>query len=211
MPTVIGTKFSVEHRNKISNALRGKKFSHFRIENMRKAKVGYLPSRKAVELARIVNAGRIPWNKGKRHKPQTIEKMRAIKVGKKFTKEHRMKIGLSHLARPNSVFKDTKIELLLSKALDGRGIKYEKQVSLCKVARVDFYVDDKKVVIQADGCYYHNCPDHFPNKYLGRRERDAKQDLALRKGGLIVYRFWEHDIKSSVERCIDNVAEFNKV
>ena len=39
------------------------------------------------------------WLFGKRHKDTTIQKMRDIKVGKKFTVEHRQKISHAQLGR----------------------------------------------------------------------------------------------------------------
>lgn len=89
--------------------------------------------------------------------------------------------------------------------LQKRCIKYKKQVLLCKTAIVDFILLDYNIVIQCDGCYYHNCPIHHPDKYIGRRDRDLKQDEILISNGYMVYRFWEHDINKSPEECINGI------
>jgi len=109
------------------------------------------------------------------------------------------------IANPNRKFKETGIEVKVENELKERNIKYTKQVQLCKVAVVDFLLTDYGIAIQVDGCYYHNCPIHHPDKYIGRRDRDFKQDQVLISNGYMVYRFWEHDINESVEECINGI------
>lgn len=113
------------------------------------------------------------------------------------------------LSHPNRVFKDTKIELKIEEELKKRGIVYEKQVPLCKIALVDFYLSDYKIVIQCDGCYYHNCLEHYPNEHKESRIRCSGQDVVLKSNGFKVYRFWEHEINKSAEECINEVFKLN--
>ena len=71
---------------------------------------------------------------------------------------------------------------------------------------VDFYLPGQKIVIQADGCYWHGCPVHYPKSHIERVKRDKKQDLILNTNGYKVYRFWEHEINESVEKCINSIV-----
>lgn len=128
--------------------------------------------------------GLTPWNKGTKASEETKQKKREWMI------EH-----------PNRVFKDTKIELKMEAELQRRGINYEKQVPLCKVARVDFYLPEYRIVIQCDGDYWHNLPKV--------KERGIKQDSVLTFNGFNVYRFWEHEIKESVEYCVDKINFIN--
>ena len=137
----------------------------------------------------IAHSGQIPWNKGKKSTIETRRKLREYSV-----------------AHPNRKFKDTTIELKIEAELQKRGITYEKQVPLCKIAIVDFYLPEYHIVIQCDGCYWHNCLIHFPSFYIGRQERDAKQDAVLTYYGFNVFRFWEHDINESSEKCINKIG-----
>ena len=52
--------------------------------------------------------------------------------------------------------KDTSIELKMERELKRNNIYYQKQVPLCKIAIVDFYLSEQKIVIECDGDYWHN-------------------------------------------------------
>lgn len=99
------------------------------------------------------------------------------------------------LNKRGKIFKDTSIELKTESLLRGLGIEYKKQVLLFNIAVVDFYLPRRNLVIQCDGCFWHGCPIHNQS-WSKRRERDASQDTILQQNGLIVLRFWEHEIKS---------------
>ena len=98
---------------------------------------------------------------------------------------------------PRNRFQDTSIELKIEAELKRRDIDYRKQVRLCKVARVDFYLPGDRIIVQCDGDYWHNLP--------GAQERDERQDKVLIFNGFNVYRFWEHEINKSAEECIDRI------
>ena len=110
------------------------------------------------------------------------------------SKEIREKIRKSVIANPNKTFKDTKPERKVESELIRLGIYFEKQRPLCKIAVVDFYIPEFHIVIQVDGCYWHNCPIHSKVHLEGKTERDIKQDAVLMANGFNVYRIWEHEI-----------------
>ena len=76
----------------------------------------------------------------------------------------------------------------------------------------DFIFLKKKITIFVDGCFWHGCPKcgHIPktnNSYWGakldrNKVRDKKNNRILRKEGYKVLRFWEHDIKNDLAKCI---------
>lgn len=37
-------------------------------------------------------------------------------------------------------------------------------------------------------------------------KKDKRQDLVLKANGFKVYRFWEHEINESVEKCINRLV-----
>ncbi len=167
--------------------------------------------------------GMIPWNKDKPRSEETKRKI-SLKLkeyvcteehgnniskslkGRSFSKEWLEKNREGQIRNPNRKFKDTGIELKIEAELQKRGVIYKKQVPLHKIAIVDFYLPENKIVIQCDGCYYHNCPIHHPYEYIKARERDSKQDVVLTSNGFHVFRFWEHEINESVEKCIDRTV-----
>jgi DNA mismatch endonuclease (patch repair protein) len=125
--------------------------------------------------------------------------------GKKHSKKTRRKQSEFHVSHPNKIFKDTKIELIIESELKRRGFVYEKQVPLCKIARVDFYLPEYRVVIQCDGCYWHNCPIHGKGEINNCTQRAKDQDSVLTFNGFNVYHFWECEINKSVEECINRI------
>jgi len=142
---------------------------------------------------------------------ETREKIGKYWKGRKrkpFTEEHRRKMREWRVENPNKKFKDTGIELKVESELVKKGINYQKQVPLCKIAVIDFYLPEHRIVIQADGCYWHRCPlPHYGKirKEDGRNERDNRQNAVLTFNGFNVYRFWEHEINTSVEECINKI------
>lgn len=173
--------YSSESLEKMSNSKLGKKMSESFKEKRRKHMTG---SKQSPELI----AKRVNSRKGYRHSEET----------RKILSERK-------IHNPAKVFKDTKIELKIENELIKRGINYQKQVPLCKIAIVDFYLPEHRIVIQADGCYWHNCPIHSNKKLPGKTEKSENQDRGLSFNGFNVYRFWEHDINKSVEDCIDQL------
>lgn len=172
---------------------------------------------------------------GKKHSEETRRKMSEARIGKKLSaeirgkmrlarkgkpnywlgkkrsppsEEHRKKISEAKINHPNRKFKETSIELKIESELQKRGINYQKQVPLCKIAIVDFYLPEYRIVIQCDGCYWHGCPIHNPS-WTERKQRDKNQDSVLTFNGFNVYRFWQHEIDESAENCIRSIKTLN--
>lgn len=185
-------------------------------QNRVKANVHYWLGKKRLDMV-----GK-QYNLGRKASNETKEKMRKSQLGRKPTEETRRKLVLNALGRKMSeetkrklrearlkqkmVYKDTSIERKIEAELKERSISYEKQVPLCKIAVVDFLLKEINTVIQADGCFWHGCPEHNPN-YIKNKERDANQDRVLSVNGYKVVRFWEHEINKSVENCIEKIMK----
>ena len=182
----IGKKQSEKTKRKIgeanSIALKGYKQTEEHIRKVAEAHKGTHRSKKTKR--KMSKSLKNQWAKGKRK-------------GHKFSEKARKKMSEAKINHPNKKFKDTGIELKMEAELKRRGINYQKQVPLCKVARVDFYLPEYRIVIQCDGDYWHN--------KLGVKERDERQDKVLIFNGFNVYRFWEHEINKSVEQCLDQI------
>jgi very-short-patch-repair endonuclease len=137
------------------------------------------------------------FKKGHKMTKDELDKIVKSRSWYKHSEETKRKMREKRIENPSSIFKDTKIELKIEAELIKRNINYQKQVPLCKVAVVDFYLPEYRIVIQADGDYWHNLKKH--------KERDKKQDAVLTFNGFNVYRFWEHEINKSVEECINKI------
>ena len=177
------TPMTEEHKRKIgeanSIALKGNKNALGTIRNDMKGDKN--PARKP-GIGKKISEAKKGWNGliGHHHSDEAKQKMREAKIN-----------------NPNRIFRDTSIELKVEAELKQRNINYQKQVPLCNIAIVDFYLPEYRIVIQCDGDYWHN--------QLGRKERDEKQDKALIFNNFNVHRFWEHEINESVKKCIDTI------
>lgn len=71
----------------------------------------------------------------------------------------------------------------------------------------DVFIPELRLVIFADGCFYHGCPIHghtpksnpkyWRPKLRRNKTRDGANRRALRRMGIGVWRFWEHDLKGT--------------
>jgi len=202
-------------------------------DKSRIGKGGYWTGKKlkpeAIAKMKQSKIGSIAWNKGKKWSQEVKDKFSKARIGTKrphkgtkwtdesklkmsntnkghyVSEETKEKIRQHRINKPTRVFKDTKIEIKIENELIKRGINYQKQVPLCKIAVVDFYLPEYRIVIQADGCYWHNCPEHGRGEIKNCSEKAIKQDNVLTFNGFNVYRFWEHEINQSVEDCINTI------
>jgi len=177
-----GKKLSEGHKTKIGEANKGRKSIKYWLGKKRLDMIGNKNPAKKQGIGKKISEAKKGWNGliGHKHSEGAKKKMREAKIN-----------------NPNRIFKDTSIELKIEAELQRRNINYQKQVPLCKIAIVDFYLPEYRIVIQADGDYWHNLP--------GRKEKDERQDKVLIFNGFNVYRFWEHEINESVKNCINNL------
>lgn len=116
--------------------------------------------------------------------------------------------------------KDTKIEVLLRKALFERGIRYRKNyVEL--PGKPDIVLTKYKIAIFCDGEFFHgkdwevlkprlqnsNNSEFWINKINRNRERDDAVNKELLFMGWTVIRFWGNDIKKHTDECVKVIEE----
>lgn len=125
-----------------------------------------------------------------------------------------------HKNMKNIKSKDTKIEVLLRKALWKKGIKYRKN---CKdlPGRPDIVITKYKIAIFCDGEFFHGKDwevqrprlekgdngAYWVNKISRNRERDDEVNKQLLFQGWTVIRFWGSDIKKNTDACVKVVEE----
>ena len=116
--------------------------------------------------------------------------------------------------------KDTKIELLLRKALRRSGIRGYR-VATKLPGKPDIVFTKYKVVVFCDGDFWHGykfnewkerLSPYWLNKIQTNIERDKRNDAKLRADGWTVLHFWEWEILDDVELCKKKVINtlFNK-
>lgn len=116
--------------------------------------------------------------------------------------------------------KDTKIELLLRRALWEKGYRYRKNYSGLH-GKPDIALTKYKIAIFCDGEFFHGKDweilrprleksinsDFWINKISRNIQRDSEVDKELLYRGWTVIRFWGNDIKKNIDECIQVVDE----
>lgn len=125
-----------------------------------------------------------------------------------------------HKNMQNIKCKDTRIEVLLRKALWNKGIKYRKN---CRdlPGKPDIVITRYKIAIFCDGEFFHgkdwevlrprlekgNNSEYWISKISRNRERDDEVNKQLLYQGWTVIRFWGSEIKKHTEDCVRVVEE----
>lgn len=136
-------------------------------------------------------------NRGKIRSEEHKQLLREKRTGTHLSETTKMKIREWHLTHVNKVFTNTKIELKMKEMLDKLGVYYIQQYPLEHIARVDFYIPDKLLVIECDGCFYHACHQcGFTKYHQDKIAKDSNKTSALQKLGYSVLRFWGHEINT---------------
>lgn len=131
-----------------------------------------------------------------------------------LTKEQR------HKNMKNIRGKDTKIEVILRKALWNKGYRYRKNYKKLP-GRPDIVLTKYKIAIFCDGEFFHgkdweilkprleksNNSEFWISKISGNRERDNEINKKLLFMGWTVIRFWGNDIKKNPNECIRVIEE----
>ena len=86
------------------------------------------------------------------------------------------------------------------------------------IGNPDFIFPNERIAIFVDGCFWHGCPRckrsnpgthrYFWKKKIKKNcQRDMKVKKELRKQGWIVVRYWEHDLKHELKKCISEIIQ----
>ena len=191
--------FSEEWKRKISESHKGKKLSE---EHKKKLSLAIKGKKRSEETKRKMSEwqkGKNNHNYGKHLTGETKRKMSLVKKGKHYSEEAKRNMSIArikYMASGKMKKKDTSIEIAIEQELIKNKIPYMKQVPIEGIALVDFLLPNK-IIIQADGDYWHNLP--------GRKNRDINQDFLLSFKGYKIFRFTETEIKKSTEKCIKRI------
>lgn len=107
---------------------------------------------------------------------------------------------------------DTKIEVILRKALWHQGIRYRKNFKVCS-CKPDIVLTKYKIAIFCDGDFWHGNDKYtvksntkfWNEKIKTNIERDLRNTIELRDNGWLVLRFWGTEIKKNLDNCITEI------
>lgn len=112
--------------------------------------------------------------------------------------------------------KVTKPELIVRSLLQGLGVSFVEQAILGPYT-VDFLIPDSRLVVQADGDYWHANPEVYPNddnlskSQQKQRRLDASCNSLIRNKGYVLVRLWESDLHQNQEKCAEILCEALKM
>lgn len=102
-------------------------------------------------------------------------------------------------------------ERVIKSLLRRAGIRFRTNIRRAGV-RTDFLLNDHRVALLVDGCFWHGCFKHRPlpkshvsywsEKVRRNRLRDRRNSRDLRLAGWTVVRIWEHTVVRRRERVI---------
>lgn len=93
-------------------------------------------------------------------------------------------------------------EKLVHEALRRRGVEFFTEHVIGRFC-VDVLLPLQKTVIFIDGCYWHACPTHFPERKA--HGRDKARIPYLLKCGYRTIILWEHAIKENVDAVLEEL------
>lgn len=102
-------------------------------------------------------------------------------------------------------------EDVIARTLFGLGIRFSKQVRVPGVQGryffhcVDFLIEEARVAIEVDGCYWHHCQVCFPE--MEPRQKDLIISRMIRRAGWTLLRLWEHDVRHRKTAKLDRVKQ----
>ena len=116
--------------------------------------------------------------------------------------------------------KDTKIEIILRKALWREGIRYRKNYKALP-GKPDIAITKYRIAIFCDGEFFHgkdwgslqvklqnsNNSTYWLKKIERNIQRDLEVEKQIRAEDWIVIRFWGNDIKHNLDDCVAVVKE----
>lgn len=116
--------------------------------------------------------------------------------------------------------KDTRIEMILRKALWIKGIRYRKNYSKIP-GKPDIAITKYRIAVFCDSEFFHgkdweqlkprlqkgNNGEFWVNKISKNREHDEEVNKELLFLGWTVIRFWGTDIKKNTDECVRVIEE----
>ena len=112
---------------------------------------------------------------------------------------------------------DTKAEVILRKALWGKGLRYRKNCTALP-GKPDILLNSYKTVIFIHGCFWHRHPgckdattpktrtEFWTSKFSSNVHNDRKNIEKLEEMGYQVIIIWECEIKKRFQETMENVV-----
>jgi len=160
---------------------------------------------------KFTDESRKHWSEGQRRRFQRPEELKKLEYARSlqvidfqkraqimheaFLAKYGSYTELTKMALKSPKRKPNKLELKVAKLL-GDEWEYvgDGRVEIGGLIP-DFVHKTKRQVLEVMGCYFHSCPEHFPNVKRPRSASPAYKESIYKTNGYEVIFIWEHDIK----------------
>ncbi|MFI7694225.1 very short patch repair endonuclease [Nonomuraea sp. NPDC049655] len=122
----------------------------------------------------------------------------------------------AHLRRRRT--RNTRPEVELRRAVHALGLRFRLHQRLVGRCTPDFVLPRWRLAVFVDGCFWHGCPVHSPERFKGpnadrwehklatNRARDTRNNNLLAEAGWRVLRVWECEVRKDVEGVANRVV-----
>ena len=151
--------------------------------------------------------------KGKEHSMygKTWDKLYGKDEADRMRKEYSLrsqKLMVERLKNNKMPFVNTSIEKAIGNEMLKRKIPFISQYEIDQRFVCDFAIPKFRIIVECDGDYWHANPTFYNPLKLNHIQKkkvqtDKNKDIYLSKKGWIVMRFFESEINSSSNACVD--------
>jgi len=204
-----GKKRSEEVCKRISEAKRGQKYKPRTEEHTANQSASQLGRQKSEEeLKNLATAAKAFFKtpEGKAQSARQAERLKREFAENPERAQAFIELGQAH----NTKWCDTAPERAMAAILDEMGLEYEAQYRAkwlpkgYRNHKWDFCIPGMKTLVEVDGCYWHGCKEHYPDRWSDEQQNvEMQRDVRAEQAGWRVLRFWEHELFSDIEGIID--------
>jgi len=220
-----GIPMSEEQKRKVSLAKKGSKYPPRSEEHRRKISgwmKGRPSTRKGITMSEETKKRISLSNTGKKRSEESKENISKAKKGQKYpgvTEQRRRAILKRFESGSFPKQTNTKIEIAIKEELIKRGfiegIDFIHQYRFLDKFYCDFCFLKQKLIIEADGDYYHCNPQIYTNgpknsaqvRYIKRDKAKKAYIMKADNSSWTLINLWENDIKRDVVGCVDKIEE----
>jgi len=213
-----------ELRKRQSESHKGKnagKDNHFygktRSEESKKAQSDYMKEYFKTHKHPMIGKKRVVWNKGVKGLQVAWNKGKKFPELSEWGRQNILKQYRSgSFPRQTNTLPERIIKAELIKRGYKEGIDFIHQYNLMNKFMCDFCFPQQKVIVEADGDYYHANPIKYSDKtklhliQVKGINRDKSKNAYIMKidnGSWTLLRFWDMDIQKDVAKCVDVIEE----
>lgn len=202
-------QYTEKRKKTFSNKIKGKKYEEY----MGKRKAILTRKKQSKTATKLMKNPQYRLLRSKHSWMKTQVGKTVEEIWGKEKGKHMRKIKREQAVKQIFPKYDTKIEKMMGSELRKRKIFYKKQKPLYNRTRPDFVIPNLKIAIYCDGDYWHGY-EHKLKDTISKDSRirhNIKQDKQitpfLQSKGWSVLRFWEHQIKKDISKCVNRIEK----